>query len=397
MKGVTLLGSTGSIGKNTLDVISRHLDRFRIIALTAQHDHETLYTQCLQYQPIYAVLIDPQAAHQLETQLKAAGSETQVLIGSESLEYVVALSQVDYVMAAIVGAAGLKATLAAARAGKRILLANKEALVMAGELFINEVRQHHAVLLPVDSEHNAIFQCLSADFKPGFASANVRKIILTASGGPFRTTPLAELAKVTPDQACAHPNWKMGRKISTDSATMMNKGLEVIEAHWLFGLPAEKIEVVLHPQSTLHALVEYSDGSLLTHLGMPDMRIPIAYTLSWPERMTSGAQSLDLIALGRLDFAAMDLQRFPCLKLAYDALKTGGTASAILNAANEIAVASFLAEQIPFTDIYSVVAKTLDKLPARPAINLDTILEDDTRARAIAQQIIHKAILSAVA
>jgi 1-deoxy-D-xylulose-5-phosphate reductoisomerase len=390
MIGLTILGSTGSIGINTLKVVESYPERFRIIALTAHHNAEVLYAQCLRYQPRYAVLANMDAAQKLQQRLRAAHSPTEVLAGADDLARVAGLDEADYVMAAIVGAAGLLPTLAAVRAGKRVLLANKEALVVMGALFIEEVRSQQAVLLPVDSEHNAIFQCLPTDFKPGIDVAAVEKILLTASGGPFRQTPLAQLAQVTPEQAYTHPIWNMGRKISVDSATLMNKGLEVIEAHWLFGLPLSKIEVLLHPQSIVHSLVEYRDGSLLAQLGQPDMRTPIAHALAWPERIQSGVARLDLTQTGRLDFAAIDLERYPCLGLAYQALTAGGTATAILNAANEVAVQAFLDKQVAFTDIFAIIADVLQRVASHPADNLEVILADDRQAREIAQGLVAK-------
>jgi 1-deoxy-D-xylulose-5-phosphate reductoisomerase len=383
--GVTILGSTGSIGVSTLDVLQRHPDRFRVVALTAHRDVEGLLQQCLSHEPDYAVMADTTAAQQLRDRLRAAGRPVEVLAGAVGLERVAALADAAYVMAAIVGAAGLLPTLAAARAGKRVLLANKEALVMAGPLFMAAVRDHGAELLPIDSEHNAVFQCLP----PGFAAGDlepvgVRRILLTGSGGPFRTTPLEQLPDVTPDQACAHPNWRMGRKISVDSATMMNKGLEVIEARWLFAAPPERIEVVVHPQSVIHSMVEYQDGSVLAQLGNPDMRTPIAHALAWPRRLASGAAFLDFARLGPLEFQAPDFARFPCLRLAFAALDAGGTAPAILNAANEVAVQAFLDRRIRYTDIAAVVERTLERVSPRGVDTLATILADDARARAVA-------------
>jgi 1-deoxy-D-xylulose-5-phosphate reductoisomerase len=381
IKGITILGSTGSIGISTLDIISRHPEKFRIIALTANTNVETLYQQCLLFHPEYAVMSDESSAKELKQRLSNAASKIKVLSGKSELEIVAALPEVDIVMAAIVGAVGLLPTLAAVKAGKRLLLANKEALVMSGAIFMKAVHQSKAQLLPIDSEHNALFQCYPGDFTPGVAYPSVQRILLTASGGAFRDTPLSELSHVTPEQACTHPNWNMGRKITVDSATMMNKALEVIEAHWLFGLPAEKIEVLLHPQSTVHSLVEYIDGSMLTQLGNPDMRVPISYALAWPERIESGVSSLDLIALGKLDFKPLDRKRYPCLNLAYQALAAGGTSSTILNAANEIAVQTFLAGHIKFTAIFSIIEEVLNHVPSRFAESLEVILEDDLRAR----------------
>ena len=381
MKGVTVLGSTGTIGLNTLDVIARHPDRFRVVALTANTDDEALAEQCERWRPEFAVLADERAAERLAARLAASAPEVTVLSGGAGLERVAALPQVDHVMAGIVGAAGLLPTLAAARAGKRVLLANKEALVMSGRLFLETVRQNAAELLPIDSEHNAIFQCMPPGFSRGLDSVGVRRILLTASGGPFRLRAPAELEGVTPEEACAHPNWVMGRKISVDSATMMNKGLEVIEACWLFDTTADRIQVVLHPQSVIHSMVEYQDGSVLAQLGNPDMRTPIAHALAWPERIDSGVASLDLAAVGRLDFEELDLERFPCLGLAFQAGHAGGTATTILNAANEVAVEAFLAGRLRFTDIPRVIEGALSDVTAHAATDLDVILEDDHRAR----------------
>ncbi len=389
MIGVTILGCTGSIGVNTLDVLARQRARFRVVALGAQRDVEKMVEQCVAFQPEYAVLADAAAAERLAQRLRGV-ADTQVLSGNAGLETIARLPQAQYVMAAIVGAAGLLPTLAALRAGKRVLLANKEALVMAGALFMDTLRGSSATLLPIDSEHNAVFQCLPHQFnqaaRPDLQAAGVRRILLTASGGPFRTLPLAQLEQVTPAQACAHPNWVMGKKISVDSATMMNKGLEVIEATWLFGARPEMIEVLLHPQSVIHSLVEYRDGSVLAELAGADMRVPIAHALAWPERIESGAARLDLAAVGRLEFSAVEHARYPCLNLAYQALNNGGTAPAILNAANEVAVRAFLDEEIPFTGIARVVEATLAAQGARPATALEVVLEDDTRARACAAE-----------
>ena len=382
--GVTLLGSTGSIGVNTLDVMARHPERFRIIALTANTRVEKLAEQCVRFQPQYAVMADADAAARLQQVLKASAPEVQVLSGSEGLIRVAGMDEVDFVMAGIVGAAGLLPSLQAARSGKRVLLANKEALVMSGTLFMQAVRDHGATLLPVDSEHNAILQCLPDDYTPGVPPRGVRKIILTASGGPFRTLPVDQLASVTPEQACAHPNWVMGRKISVDSATMMNKGLEVIEAGWLFGLPMAQIEVLLHPQSIIHSLVEYEDGSVLAQMGNPDMRIPISHALGWPERIGSGASPLDLLATASLQFESPDSGHYPCLALATEAWQAGGTTPAILNAANEVAVQAFLELRIAFTAIHAVIRQTLEKCTAHEADSLECILADDASARAAA-------------
>ncbi len=384
VKGITVLGATGSIGVSTLDVLARHPERYRVVALSANTQIERLFEQCLAHSPRYAVMVDSSAAEQLEMKLRARGSDTEVLSGVEGLERIAALDEVDYVMAAIVGAAGLPPTLAAARKGKRILLANKEALVMSGHLFMEEVRSHGAELLPIDSEHNAIFQCMPPNFAQGLQQSGVRQILLTASGGPFRTTPLDELESVTPAQAVAHPNWSMGRKISVDSATMMNKGLEVIEACWLFNTDPAHIQVVLHPQSVIHSMVAYHDGSVLAQLGNPDMRTPIAHALAWPERIESGVADLNIFDVARLDFEAADLNRFPCLRLAIDSMEAGGTAPAILNAANEIAVEAFLNEQIGFTAIAKVIEQTLAQVARRDADRLETIFEADAEARVMA-------------
>ncbi len=385
--GVTILGSTGSIGVSTLDVLHRHSDRFRVVALTARQDVEGLYRQCLSHAPDYAVMADPDAAERLRERLRLAGRPVEVLAGAAGLEQAAVLPDAAYVMAAIVGAAGLLPTLAAARAGKRVLLANKEALVMAGPLFMALIRAHGAELLPIDSEHNAVFQCLPPDHAAtGLSAAGVRRILLTGSGGPFRTLPLDQLPEVTPEQACAHPNWRMGRKISVDSATMMNKGLEVIEACWLFAALAEQIEVVIHPQSMIHSMVEYLDGSVLAQLGNPDMRTPIAHALAWPQRLDAGVSFLDFARLARLEFQAPDFARFPCLQLAFAALEAGGTTPAILNAANEMAVQAFLDRRIRFTDIAAVVEQTLERISGRAVDGLTTILDDDARARATADE-----------
>ncbi len=382
---LTVLGSTGSIGRSTLDVVMRHGGRYRVFALTAQRQDELLFEQCLQFKPSFAVLLDVAAAQRLRQRISAAGLQTEVLCGEDALEQVAAAAEVDAVMAAIVGAAGLRPTLAAARAGKKILLANKETLVMAGQVFMDTVSASGSVLLPIDSEHNAVFQSLPRNYAGDMRGSGVSKILLTASGGPFRNTPLSGLQNVTPDQACAHPNWSMGRKISVDSATMMNKGLEVIEAHWLFNAPADAIDVVVHPQSVIHSLVQYVDGSVLAQLGNPDMRTPIAYALAYPERMDAGVAPLDLFKVARLDFTAPDFQRFPCLALAYQALRAGGTAPAALNAANEVAVAAFLEQQIPFLAIPRLIEEVLTALPAQPVRALEDVLEADRAAREAAQ------------
>ena len=380
---VTILGSTGSIGVSTLDVLSRQRDRFEVFALTANGNVEMMARQCQEHAPEVAVMADPEAASVLRDRLARAGSPTEVRVGSEGLVAVAESDRVEVVMAAIVGAAGLLPTLAAAGAGKRLLLANKESLVMSGALLMDAVARSGATLLPVDSEHNAIFQCLPA----GYACADpvhphgARRIWLTASGGPFRERALDSFDAITPDEACAHPNWDMGRKISVDSATMMNKGLEVIEARWLFALDPEDIQVVLHPQSIIHSMVAYSDGSVLAQLGNPDMRTPIAHALAWPGRMDSGVEPLDLFSAGALEFAAPSLERFPCLGLAYRALRAGGTATTVLNAANEVAVEAFLAGEIRFPAIAAMIEQTLSALAPEPAESLEGILAADARAR----------------
>ncbi len=390
IQNITVLGSTGSIGVSTLDVIRRHPDRYQAFALCAHSQVDKLFEQCREFRPRFAVLRDAALAAQLTERLRAAGLNTEVRHGIEALIELSALPEVDAVMAAIVGAAGLEPTLAAARAGKRVMLANKEVLVMAGELFMHAVRTHGATLLPVDSEHNAIFQALPPDFARGLDACGVRRILLTASGGPFRNAPLDTLAHVTPEQACAHPNWVMGRKISVDSASMMNKGLEVIEAHWLFAAPPERIQVVVHPQSVIHSAVEYADGSVLAQLGNPDMRTPIAYAMAWPERIAAGVEPLDLFKIARLDFHAPDFERFRCLQLAYDVLAEGGTAPAILNAANEVAVAAFLAGELPFLGIARLNEATLAALPATPQRNLADVMAADAEARQMAARMVRE-------
>jgi len=384
VKRLCILGATGSIGLSTLDVVERHPDRYQIAALTCHRRVDELFDLCLRHRPSYAVIGEEASVPGLQRRLKDAGVKTEVMAGAEALEKVATLPEVDHVMAAIVGAAGLLPTLAAARRGKRILLANKEALVISGPVFMDAVRQSGADLLPIDSEHNAIFQCMPAGYHAGKDPAAVRKILLTASGGPFLDTPLENLARVTPEEAVAHPKWDMGKKISVDSATMMNKGLEVIEASLLFALPPERIQVVIHPQSVIHSLVDYEDGSVLAELGNPDMRIPIAYGLAWPDRIESGVEALDLFEVARLDFRPPDLERFPCLRLAFEAARAGGTAPALLNAANEVAVAAFLDGRIPFTGIAEVIGKTLEVLPATTAEDLESVLVADTEARRFA-------------
>lgn len=391
MKGICILGATGSIGVSTLDVIARHPDRYRVIALTGYNRTEELFQQCLKHQPLFAVTGNPHSATKLQARVSEAGIGTKVLHGNAGLGEVATLPEVDYVMAAIVGAAGLLPTLAAAKEGKRILLANKEALVISGPVFMETVRKSGAELLPIDSEHNAIYQCMPAGYCAGTPPKAVRKILLTASGGPFLHTPLSELSRVTPEQAVAHPKWDMGKKISVDSATMMNKGLEVIEASLLFALPPDQVQVVIHPQSVIHSMVDYEDGSVLAELGNPDMRIPIAYGLAWPERIESGVEPLDMFEVQHLDFQAPDLDRFPCLRLAFQAAQMGGTAPAILNAANEVAVAAFLERKIPFTAIANVIEKTLNEIPLNSAHSLDSVLEANEQARSWAANLIQSA------
>ena len=382
MKRVTILGSTGSIGVSTLDVIARHPDRFEVFALSAHSRVEELAQQCKKFQPRYAVFPDTDdLAARLKKRLRELGANTEVLVGASELDAIAAHADTDYVMAAIVGAAGLAPSLAAARAGKRVLLANKEALVMAGQLFMDAVKEGGATLLPIDSEHNAIFQSLPRDYAEGLHKGGVKKIILTASGGPFRTRALSELQNITPDEACAHPNWVMGRKISVDSATMMNKGLEVIEARWLFDAKPEQIEVVIHPQSIIHSMVEYLDGSVIAQLGNPDMRTPIAYGLGFPDRIDGGVATLDLARAGKLEFEALDNARFPCVRLAYEAMQRGGTAAAQLNAANEVAVEAFLNHQLAFVDIAAVLEEVMAAATVTEGTSLEGVLVADQVAR----------------
>lgn len=385
VRNITVLGATGSIGMSTLDVIERHPDRYRVFALTARTQVDRLLSLCLRFKPHFAVVDDAAAADRLGAVLESHASATQVLHGPHALVEVSNDPEVDAVMAAIVGAAGLLPAIAAARAGKQVLLANKEALVMSGALFMEAVRSGGARLLPIDSEHNAVFQCLPVGYDGNLDRAGVRRILLTASGGPFRLAPLESLAEVTPDQACAHPNWVMGRKISVDSATMMNKGLEVIEARWLFDAPPERIDVVIHPQSVIHSMVEYVDGSVIAQLGNPDMRTPIAHALAFPERIDAGVKSLDLFEISRLTFERPDLQRFPCLDLAYAALRQGGAAAAVLNAANEEAVAAFLARGLAYPRIAEVISETLEQAEGLSVESIEAVIETDQRARMIAR------------
>jgi 1-deoxy-D-xylulose-5-phosphate reductoisomerase len=386
--GLTVLGATGSIGVSTLDVVARNPDRFRVVALTAHRDDRRLADQCLAFRPEVAVMADPHAAARLRQRLAAAGSRTEVLEGAPALAQVAAMSEVEAVMAGIVGAAGLLPTLAAARAGKRVLLANKEALVMSGRLFMDAVQASGAVLLPIDSEHNAVFQCLPAPLPNGLEGAGVRRILLTGSGGPFRRTPATAMSAVTPEQACAHPNWSMGRKISVDSATMMNKGLEVIEACWLFDAPPSRVEVLVHPQSVIHSMVEYADGSVLAQLGNPDMRTPIAHGLAWPNRIDSGASALDLLQVARLDFEPADQKRFPCLALGFEAARSGSAACAVLNAANEVAVQAFLEGSIRFPHIPQLIREALERADLVEPGGLDDVLDLDGQGRRLAAEAI---------
>lgn len=383
---ITVLGATGSIGLSTLDVIARHPERYQVFALTGHSRMAELEQLCLRHRPQFAVVADEARARVLQASLRTAGLATRVLAGEDGLCEVAADPQVDAVMAAIVGAAGLTPTLAAVRAGKKVLLANKEALVMSGALFMQAVREHGATLLPIDSEHNAIFQCLPGDYARGLGAVGVRRILLTASGGPFRETPLAELEAVSPEQACAHPNWSMGRKISVDSASMMNKGLELIEACWLFDARPAQVEIVVHPQSVIHSLVDYVDGSVLAQLGNPDMRTPIANALAWPERIDSGVEPLDLFAVARLDFQRPDEERFPCLRLARQAAEAGGCAPARLNAANEVAVAAFLERRVRFPEIARIIEDTLNSESVVAVGDLHEVLAADVRARTYAEQ-----------
>ncbi|MCG8314250.1 MAG: 1-deoxy-D-xylulose-5-phosphate reductoisomerase [Pseudomonadales bacterium] len=387
-KGITILGATGSIGQSTIDVVMRHPERYRVVALTANSNVAGLAKQIREVRPTYAVMKDETAAEKLRELLGQEDVATEVLSGDVGLCEVAALDEVDYVMAAIVGAAGLLPTLAAVTAGKRILLANKEALVMSGALFMDAVHQSGSELLPIDSEHNAIFQCMPADCSSGIKNSGIARILLTGSGGPFRQTPLDNLKSVTPNQACAHPNWSMGRKISVDSATMMNKGLEFIEACWLFNASTKDVEIVVHPQSVIHSMVEYVDGSVIAQLGHPDMRTPIAYGLGWPDRIESGVPLLDLVAQKQLNFEGPDEGRFPCLRLAREAMESGGTASVALNAANEIAVEAFLAERIGFLQIPVIIEEVLNKVTLLKPNHIDVVLAADEEARAMSRQLV---------
>jgi len=389
-KNLTVLGSTGSVGVSALDVVARHRDKFNVVALTARDHVDLLLEQCLRFTPNFAVMLQHEAADALRDKLKRLGRQCEVLSGIEALEKVASLPEVDTVMAAIVGIAGLRPTLAAARAGKKILLANKESLVTAGGIFMDAVHKSGAMLLPIDSEHNAIFQALPQDYAGQHEAAGVRRILLTASGGPFRGTALTQLEDITPDQACAHPNWVMGRKISVDSATMMNKGLEVIEAHWLFDIEETKIEVVIHPESVIHSLVEYVDGSVIAQLGNPDMRTPIAHALGHPERIDAGVEFLDLARVGALHFERPDERRFPCLRIAYSALRAGGNSPTLLNAANEVAVENFLAGELGFLEIPRLIDSVLSELGNAPVNSVDDVLKADCEARLCAVRWLQK-------
>ena len=384
MQNLTLLGATGSIGRSTLDIVSRHPDRYRVYALTANTNVEQMAVLCGQFKPQFAVMADAESAEKLKPML--GSYQIEVRSGGQALAEVAEQSEVDIVVAAIVGSVGLMPTLAAVRAGKRVLLANKEALVMAGALFMDEVAAHGAELLPVDSEHNAIFQCLPTGYTVGSKPLGISRILLTGSGGPFRELPMEAFEAVTPEQAIAHPNWDMGPKISVDSATMMNKGLELIEACWLFDIGETDINIVLHKQSIIHSLVAYNDGSVLAQMGMPDMRTPIANALAWPERIESGVEPLDLIKVSQLNFEIADEIRFPCLALARTAFRQGGTSMAILNAANEVAVENFLCRRIKFTEIAQLIEKTLENIQSQDSDDLQTILQDDLRAREFVQK-----------
>lgn len=385
-EAVCVLGATGSIGQNTLDVIRQHPQRWHVSALTANKNTVDMLALCMEFQPEFAVMADAAAAAILESQCKSNGLSTHVMAGSESLAEVAALDQVDTVMAAIVGGAGLASSLAAANAGKKVLLANKESLVMSGQLFMDAVANSGAQLLPIDSEHNAIFQCMPNNYLAGQQAKTAERILLTGSGGPFREMPIEQLIDVTPQQACNHPNWSMGAKISVDSATMMNKGLELIEAVWLFNTTVEDVEIVVHPQSVIHSMVQYNDGSVLAQLGNPDMRTPIAYGLAWPDRVSAGVRPLNLIEVANLSFEKPDFERFPCLRLATDAARAGGSFSCVLNAANEVAVDAFLQQRIAFTDIARIVEDCLAVANSVELSSVDAVLEVDNAARAHAQQ-----------
>jgi 1-deoxy-D-xylulose-5-phosphate reductoisomerase len=390
MQSITVLGATGSIGVSTLDVIARHPDRYRVFALTAHSRVDELAEQCSRFKPEVAVVGTAEAASQLSARLQSAGLPTRVEYGEQALCDVSSADACTTVMAAIVGAAGLAPTMAAAQAGKKVLLANKEALVISGQLFMDAIAASGSVLLPIDSEHNAIFQCLPLNYQRQLGHHGIRKILLTASGGPFLDRDVSTLDQVTPEQAVAHPNWSMGRKISVDSATMMNKGLEVIEAHWLFGAAPNQIEVVIHPQSVIHSMVSYADGSVLAQLGNPDMRTPIAHALAYPDRIESGVDTVDLTKIAQLNFRPPDYVRFPCLKLAFDALHAGGSAAAVLNATNEVAVEAFLNRQIGFRKIPELIDAVLNRLPVEPVTDLGAVLAMDKSARLLARELMHQ-------
>jgi 1-deoxy-D-xylulose-5-phosphate reductoisomerase len=389
MKGICILGATGSIGVSTLDVVARHPDLYNVVALTANNNIDLLLEQCLRHRPELVVVADEAKAAAFRDKIAGtAVAGVRVLAGAEALTEAATLDKVDSVMAAIVGAAGLLPTLAAAKAGKTVLLANKEALVMSGDIFMQAIADSGAELLPIDSEHNAIFQCMPAAYKTGLTAKTARRILLTASGGPFRQTPVEDLVHVTPEQAVAHPNWDMGKKISVDSATMMNKGLEMIEACLLFNMKPEQIQVVIHPQSVIHSMVDYVDGTVLAQMGNPDMRIPIAHALAWSERFESGAEPLNIFNVRRMDFEEPNLERFPCLRLAYKAIEAGGTMPAVLNAANEIAVDAFLSRRVRFTDIPVIIERCMDAIDVKPADSLEIVLDQDKLARTVSNRII---------
>ena len=388
MQSITILGATGSIGVSTLDVVARHPDRYRVFALTAHAKVDELAAQCVKFRPEVAVVGSADAAQRLSALLRGSGVSTEVGYGEAALCEVASASACTTVMAAIVGAAGLAPTIAAARAGKKVLLANKEALVISGQLFMDAIAKSGSTLLPIDSEHNAIFQCLPLGYQREPVHHGIRKILLTASGGPFLDRDVATLEHVTPEQAVAHPNWSMGRKISVDSATMMNKGLEVIEAHWLFGASPDQIDVVIHPQSVIHSMVSYADGSVLAQLGNPDMRTPIAHALAYPERIESGVDSVDLAQIAQLNFRKPDLERFPCLRLAFEALHAGGSAAAVLNAANEIAVEAFLDRRLGFRKIPALIEAVMHRIPVEPVRDLESVLAQDRAAREIAREMV---------
>jgi 1-deoxy-D-xylulose-5-phosphate reductoisomerase len=389
MKGICILGATGSIGVSTLDVVARHPDLYKVVALTANNNIDLLLEQCLRHRPELVVVADEAKAAAFRDKIAGtAVAGTKILAGAEALAEAATLDNVDSVMAAIVGAAGLLPTLAAAKAGKTVLLANKEALVMSGDIFMQAIADSGAELLPIDSEHNAIFQCMPPAYKTGVTAKAARRILLTASGGPFRQTPVEDLMHVTPEQAVAHPNWDMGKKISVDSATMMNKGLEMIEACLLFNMKPEQIQVVIHPQSVIHSMVDYVDGTVLAQMGNPDMRIPIAHALAWSERFESGAEPLNIFNVRRMDFEEPNLERFPCLRLAYKAIEAGGTMPAVLNAANEIAVDAFLNRRVRFTDIPVIIERCMDAIEAIAADSLEIVLDQDKLARTVSNRII---------